>query len=129
MSDRLNTDIKGIQELQKMFKALGNDNVRIKEMTMFIRKSIKNVTDTQKANVLNASTDNKKFKVYRNGEVYATTSKEQLAKSIGFFKKKSKDKFSTAYYSGPRLKGKWAKPKVGGWIGMWFEYGTKYNKT
>lgn len=128
-NSKLIVNIVGEKELLKMFKALGNDKVRIKELNSFLRKAAKPILKAQRANIRGATTDNEGFEVYRNGRKYAKTSKEQLAKSIGILKFKGKKRKSTGFALGPRLDGVWSKPNKGGWFGWFFEYGTKKAKT
>ena len=127
--NELTVSIHGLEQLEKMFKALGDDKKRIKELNSFIRKAHKPIAKTQKKNILNYSTSNKGFKVYRDGKMLAETTKEQLAKSIGLLKFKGQRKFTTGFSIGPRLDGVYKKPQKGGWFGWMFEYGTKYRKT
>ena len=129
-NSKLIVNIVGEKELLKMFKALGNDKVRIKELNSFLRKAAKPILKAQRANIRGATTDNEGFEVYRNGIKYAKTSKEQLAKTIGLLKFKGKNRNKTIGFAiGPRLDGVWKNPKRGGGFGWMFEYGTKYRKT
>ena len=48
MSDKLSLKIEGEKELMKMFKALGNDRDRIKELNSFLRKAARPILKTQK---------------------------------------------------------------------------------
>ena len=123
MSDKLSLKIEGEKELMKMFKALGNDRDRIKALNSFLRKAARPILKTQKDNIKNSSTYNKPFQVYRKGKVYAETTKEQLAKSVGLLRFKGKRKKTIGFALGPRLDGVWGKPNKGGWFGWWLEYG------
>ena len=130
MSDRVDAKMLGDKELLNMFKALGNDKVRIKELTMFIKKAMKPIRNTQKSNILSMpnKSGGKEFIIYRDGKKHHTD-KQQLAKSIQVFKKQSKSKQLTGYYSGPRLKGGYKSMAKSGFFGLWIEYGTKYSLT
>jgi hypothetical protein len=128
--NNLTVSVHGEKDLLKMFKALGNDKNRIKELNSFLRKAARPIIKTQRNNIKNYSTGNEGFKVYRDGKILAETSKEQLAKTIGLLKFKGKNKNKTIGFAiGPRLDGVWKNPKRGGWFGWMFEYGTKYRKT
>ena len=92
MSDKINFNMLGDKELLNMFKALGDDKTKMRELTIFARKSMKQITETQKQNVLGLpNRTGKDFIMYRDGKKYKTD-KEQLADSIGVFAKKNKDK-------------------------------------
>lgn len=129
MSDKINFNMLGDKELLNMFKALGDDKTKMRELTIFARKSMKQITETQKQNVLGLpNRTGKDFIMYRDGKKYKTD-KEQLADSIGVFAKKNKDKLVTGFYSGPRLKGAYRRMNKSGFFGLWIEYGTKYKMT
>ena len=111
-----------------MFKALGNDRDRIKELNSFLRKAARPILKTQKDNIKNGSTYNKPFNIYRKNtkgkrELYASTTSEQLAKSVGLLRFKGKRRHTIGFALGPRLDGVWSKAKKGGWFGWWVEYG------
>lgn len=129
MSDRINLNMLGNKELMNMFKALGNDKKKMQELTIFARKAMKQITQTQKQNVLSlTNSTGKDFIIYRDGKKHKTD-KQQLADSIEVFAKKNKDKLVTGFYSGPRLKGAYKRMNKSGFFGLWIEYGTKYKKT
>lgn len=130
MSDRIQVKLEGQKELLNMFKSLGNDRIRIRELTIFIRKAMKPIVNQQKANVLSLTNKTgKDFIMYRKGKEHIL-GKQQLARSIGVFKKfKKGTKLITGYYSGPRLKGAYKRMNKTGFFGLFIEYGTKKNKT
>jgi len=111
-------ELKGINEINKMFMQVPKQVAQYKIWTKFWRKITRPLVKAAQDNAPIAKKDikypPKKSNIIKRGT---------LKKSIGFFQTKASKEFLGGYV-GPRVKGKFSKNR-GGYYGAWVEYGSE----
>ena len=117
MADGVTLEMRGVKEIENMFKQLPKQVAVNSVWVKFWRENSKPLKQAAQAN----APLSKRGDVPHPRDPSVKVKKGTLKESIQFFTTKSSKKYLGGYI-GPRVKGKFKKGKSG-WFGAWVEYG------
>lgn len=115
--------IEGLENAMRLLHNVADDVLKEKILNQVLRPHAQSVgVAAFKAEITDSL---EPVEVFRNGKLYATIDIGQLRESIGVFIGKSKEYPNVQI--GPRVKGKFSNPNVGGWFAHFANYGFAAN--